>query len=340
LAPIVLILALLLWCGLTATLFSLNSSDAAGNGLSQAFAILMIFALWGLLALALLLIGRQGTMPAWVGVYALFLLPLSCAASVASVELLRNQWFVAGRLTIAVPIVTAALMIAFCAWLYMPQLRAALPAKLATPATWGTVLVLSLLPWPMLTKLRREGKERYARVQEEFKAQEVREAESQREADLLKFKQLTPESPLREWLDFTTDGNELRSRALEGIRNLARRQADAEEMIGFGLDLPMIELANLNLTPTAKFCAIAGEFLRKDAESFRPRVPDPAPYSVMAFRVERHLPAMHWLVEHNCDIDVGVATYAEVVKLYPDEKERQGFLDKLAALRAKRGVAQ
>lgn len=81
------------------------------------------------------------------------------------------------------------------------------------------------------------------------------------------------------------------------------------------------------------FREIASEFLRKDAESFRPITSDPAPYSVMAFRVERHLPTLQWLVAHDCDCEASLAAYETTARLYPDSPERKQFLTKLARLR-------
>jgi hypothetical protein len=181
----------------------------------------------------------------------------------------------------------------------------------------------------------RDGAVQRAKVEEASQVEQAKEAELKHQENLARFQKLTPESSLWDWLQFTTNGNELRDSAFAGIRQLPRRQADAEEMIGLGLDLPMMELSHLDLQITPKFCGIARQFLRKDAESFRPKTSEPAPYQVVAFRMERHLLTLRWLEAHDCDCDAAVTAYETTARLYPDSPERAQYLATLARLHRK-----
>jgi hypothetical protein len=330
-----LLLTCLLWLALVATAATLNESDAAGNGLSYAYAMIMTIALWVLLAVLLLVAGSTGAIPAWVGLCALALVPLSGAAAMAAVNLLQGRAGTLAKWPIVVPLLVPLLIILYAVWRYFPALRAAVPARSAHVGVWSAILVLSLLPWPSLLARSRTSAAQQAKVEEASQIEEAQAAARKHQENLAKFRTLTPESSLWDWLQFTTDGNELRDSAFAGIHQLRRRQADAEEMIGLGLDLPMMELSHLDLQITPRFCGIAREFLRKDAESFRPKTSEPAPYAVVAFRIERHLPTIRWLSAHDCDCDAVVAAYENTAHLYPDSPERAQFLATLVQLQRK-----
>lgn len=96
-------------------------------------------------------------------------------------------------------------------------------------------------------------------------------------------------------------GNELREKAFARIRDLKRRQADAEQMIARGVPNVVLEIHNLNLQITPELCRVTTEFLRKDADSYKPATPDAPPYSVMAYRIEQFWWNMEWLAGHGCD---------------------------------------
>ncbi|MGH7712617.1 MAG: hypothetical protein ACREOG_15100 [Gemmatimonadaceae bacterium] len=326
---VLLAIACLLWLGLVAAVLTLNSSDPAGNALSYSFAMLMTIALWILLAILLLLAGAKGAMPRSVALWALVLVPLSGAAAVASLVLLEGRVDTLAKWPLAVPVLAPLLIMLYAAWSLYPAWRATVPPNAANAAVWGGLLILSLVPWPAVLRSPAER----AKAQEAFEAQEERAAALKREENLAKFRQLTSESALWDWLQFTTDGNELRDSAFAGIQRLQRRQADAEELIMRGEDLPMMELRHLDLSVTPRFCGIAVEFLRKDAESFRPTTTDPKPLAVMPYQIDRHLTTMHWLEAHGCDCDVAVKAYATTAGLYPASPERARFIAQLAELR-------
>ena len=155
-SAILLVLTVLLYIGSIANILTMNASDPAGNGLSQSFAVLIAFALWILIAILLVIGGVKGEMPAWSAASALVLHPASCAATLAAIRLMSGQlnkthW------PIVIPVLAPALMIAYASWAYLPSFRAAVSATVAGAAVWGTILVLSVAPWPLVAKRSREA---------------------------------------------------------------------------------------------------------------------------------------------------------------------------------------
>ena len=82
--------ALIGWLILLPGLASLDSSDAAGNGMAQAFTALEAIALWLLLAILTLQCLAKGRAPAWAAFAAVLLVPGSGVAAFGALELLAQ----------------------------------------------------------------------------------------------------------------------------------------------------------------------------------------------------------------------------------------------------------
>jgi hypothetical protein len=247
----------------------------------------------------------------------------------AVIKLLEGRTDLSAKWPILVLVFVPSLLMFYAGWSFFPTWRSLVPPRGANIGIWSAILLLSLLPWPAL----RHRATSNANARASFELQEQRKKELARAENLASFQKLTPASPLQNWLEFVTNGNELRESAFAGIRRLARRQADAEALIGQGEDLPMMELRHLDLEITPRFCAIAVEFLRKDAESFRPTPASAARYDRASFRMERHLLTMQWLAANRCDCAAAVSAYETTALLYDASPERARFLTALAQLR-------
>jgi hypothetical protein len=143
-----LFLGAFLWLGLTATVFTLNDSDAAGNGLSQAYGIVIALALWVILAIVLVMAGFKGGMRRTATAWAMLLHPASGAATIAAILLLSDR--TAARWPIVVPVLLPPLLATYSIWAYFPALREKIPARKIGLIIGVAVLILSLLPWPMM----------------------------------------------------------------------------------------------------------------------------------------------------------------------------------------------
>ena len=78
---LLLFFAFLLWMFFAACAGSLRGSDAAGNGLTQGFAMLSGIVLWIALAVLLIVAGVRGGIPRSAAIAAMVLVPASAAAS-------------------------------------------------------------------------------------------------------------------------------------------------------------------------------------------------------------------------------------------------------------------
>jgi len=306
-------------------LANLRYSNAAGNGLASALAVVYGLVLWVLLGALIAIAASQGRMPVWSGIAAMVLLPLSGAAAAIAVDLFKTEasWFS------IVPMLVPPVIAAYAMWARLPQLHRALPPTVTSVVAWGAVLILTLAPLPRFFAVETEQSAIAARRAAEQKA--VASQEEQRHQEkLARFEKLTPDSPLWEWQEFIND-NELAARAVQGARALTHRHADAAAALQKGLGFPLAEYQELDLDVTPEFCAAAGGFLREDAAAHPP--PDLeayAAYQIVHQNFSPYLEAIEWLTQKNCDIDDAVARIAQTVAGYPQSSSRDGFLAVLA----------
>jgi hypothetical protein len=319
---ITLVIALLLWAGMLATLATLNDSDPAGNAMSQAFGALFTIAVWALLGVLVILAGIKGQMPGWTIAAAGLLLPASCVAALAAGDLLKDTLDSPARWPILVPAVAPLLIAAFALWVYFPRIHQAVPAALAGSVVWGLVLALSIAPWPL--------------VPMRTQAREARMAEYQRQQDenRARFAKLSPDAPLWEWLPFIRYGttNEFQAEALSHIRHLKTRQSDAEVMMERG-DFPLGSLYELELDPTASLCDKARRLLRKRAQELQPKVPNQEKYTVVAVEMDGAVSDMQWLVKNKCDCNAESVAFEAVANSYQEVNGRGWTLVELRKLR-------
>jgi hypothetical protein len=333
---LLLLLTIILYVGTVANLTTIHDSDPAGNSLSQAYAVFMVIALWILLAALLVVAGLKGEMPRWAPLAAVLLLPASGAAALAAVRLLSDAFYRA-QWPIVIPAVSPLVIIAFALWAYLPAFRGAVPATAASAISGTIILLLSIAPWPAVAYRARHGGADRSKAEAARQADEPRRVEEERRRNLEAFHKLTSESELEEWLRFRTPGNELREQALEGIRRLPRRQADAELMIARRLDYFWDDVPQLDLAATPVICEGARAFLRERARDIQPALPsDPPSFSAMVERVEPYLPTMQWLVDQHCDCDAELAALEATVRIYPDSPVRSRFLSALTRIRQPR----
>lgn len=327
------VVAALLWLGLVVTVATLNESDPAGNGLSQAYGVFMTIGLWVALALLLLVAGARGRLPAGVGLAAVMLVPLTGAATLAAIELLRHPASSVARWPIVIPALAPPLLMGWAAWALWPTLRGLVPVGVAGFGVGGLLLLIGLAPWPLLLSQGRQARARRAGVTAAFEAGQASAAAGQRRQDRARFDALAPDAPLWQWLEFTADGNALREEALAAIRRLPRRQADAEALLGRGHEQPLRELPALDLAPTPALCTAAVEFMRQDAERLRRTAANQPLYSEIGPRLERFLPALRWLVERGCECEPALVEQEAAARHYPADVAARRYLNTLAELR-------
>src|SRR5215471_1685617 len=144
------VLILLAWVGEFATLSDLSGSDPAGNALAQAFGVLEIIVLWGLLAILAVLAAIKGAMPRAATLAIIILIPASGFAAMTAAELLAVPDVAPFIWPIIIPALVPPLIVTFCFWALLPSMRAAVPAGIATGIGCGVTFVLCLSILPMV----------------------------------------------------------------------------------------------------------------------------------------------------------------------------------------------
>ena len=239
---IIAALAAFVWFVQLATLTDLSGSDAAGNGMSQAFAALEIIVLWGLLAVLLIVTGVACAPPPLSMLPGVLLLPASGVAALRALGLLSHPNSPPFLWPIVVSAAVPPLILLFCLWAAVPLARRALPAWSVAGLVWGATAVASVAILPL------------EQVREGVTAQRNME----RETWAADFAKLPKDAPLWDWTPFlATPDDERLSAVINGIRQLDRRQADAETMLDRG-DLPLRFMSQFDLTPTPGFAIRRG----------------------------------------------------------------------------------
>jgi hypothetical protein len=214
----------------------------------------------------------------------------------------------------------------------------AISAAAAGSITWGVVLVLTILPWPSATARWRESGARLAERDREAREAEKARVAAARQDNLEKLQALAPDTPLRTWLEFTDARKGVREEAFAAIRNLNRRQADAEEMASRGMTGPLVDLPNLGLEASPVLVKahrdhllwLVGDIKRPDAGSVS--------YTWIAPEVDSYLPSIQWMAEKHCGFSSEVAALEDAVRSYqssPRKAECLAALDKALAAEKK-----
>ncbi len=330
------VLTILAYGCLLATLASLHSSDAAGNGLSQAFGVFLTIGLWTLLASLLVVAAIKGEMPRWTMASAMLLVPASGAAALVAGHMLSDKFYHA-KWPLIVPVLLPLPIMAFALWSCLPSLRAVVPAVPAGAFTWGAVLILSLVPVPEVADRLRNGASDRAKAQAEREVGAPQRAEEERQRNLAAFRKLTPASSFSEWMEFRSPTNELREQALAAIRQLPQRQAEIESLLQRGYDYLVDEVQDFDLKPTPVIGEAARRHLKQKVIDLTPRNPaEPPQFKYLVERIEPSLTAIKWLVAHRSGCDGELDAIETAVRLYPDTPERNQFLAAFAAARQTR----
>ena len=105
-AVVLVLLAGVLLVASAGSMYQLTSSDAAGNGLAQAFTAFVTIGLWVLILILMIWVATTGLTPSWFRLVSLVLIiPGSAAASLAVQSLLSDSepvyWMIPGPAMVA-----------------------------------------------------------------------------------------------------------------------------------------------------------------------------------------------------------------------------------------------
>jgi hypothetical protein len=303
------VVAGLLWLLHLATVASLGHSDAAGNGIGEAYAAIQVIVLWLLLTIMTIIASLKGAAPRPAIVAALIIVPVSGFVAMAAADLLARPDSAPFLWPIVIPALVPPLIAVWC--FAALRGRSARIGVVALPAMVLAVC-LSILPLSLVRKA-------------------VNDLETARlekyDADLAR---VPANAPLWEWTPFlaTQDGTK-RAEVLDHIRSIDQRQAQAETMFDRG-DFPIGELGAFDLDPTPALCEKARGLLRRRVEPLVLKVPDSRPYSDIALQVSDAVSGMNWLVGYDCSCDAEASAWEAMAKGY---REPNYDIYRLAELR-------
>ncbi len=217
------LLALLFYALQIATLADLAGSDPAGNAYAQAYGAIEIIFLWALLAVLVLIAYLKGEIAKPALAAAVILVPASCVVAFEALELLSRPHVSPFLWPLVIPALIPPLVVAYCFWALLPDMRAKIPARIAGGIVWGAVLVLCFAIVP-LEQIRRAANEKIADALEKFDAD---------------YAGLPADAPLWDLVPFLETRNTTKqSEVLDRIRARDRRQSEAELMLDRG-DFPL-----------------------------------------------------------------------------------------------------
>jgi hypothetical protein len=342
-AVAVVLLACPLYIVMLAAIFAMPGGDPGSYGaegslaatLSALFALIFGGLLWIALAGLLTIGALYGDMPHWAKIAAAVLYPLSGIAALTAGGL---SYSYPGGWLVLVVAVLPPLIALYAIWARLPALHTTFRPDVTSAVLLGAigVVILATLPLAYVDELLFPG--RLARQDAEAQALIAeREAEwaRHRQEEGEKFRQLTPDSPLRDYLNPAgmPEGDAGYRQALEGARQVKQRQIEAVALIEEGKVRWLKDLAELDLQATPALCNAFDAALRKDATKEGPN------WNV-GEELERQLPNMKWLVAEHCRLDAGVNAVETRVRLITGAMGEQdggrprwmGFLTALAQL--------
>lgn len=285
---------------MVATLSNLGGSDAAGNGLGEAFAAIEIILVWLLLAVLFLSVWAKGNMPLPAALAGLVLIPASGVAAGMALDLLSKPYLPPYLWPIVAPALTPPLVVAFCLCTLLPKLRSAIPARASGVLAWGLILASCIAIWPMM-QVRSTVHDDEDKIRAAY------------DAGLAAIK---PGAPLWEWTPFLATPDSTKGEfVITSIRHLDRRQSEAETMLDRG-DFPIGYLGRLDLEPTPAICEKAHVLLRKRVAVLVLAKPGSKPYAEIALPVSDAVAALDWLVGYGCASNAEAQAWEDMANGY------------------------
>jgi hypothetical protein len=237
---------------------------------------------------------------------------------------------------VILPAAIPALLLAYALYCYFPAFSAKLNPLAAGIFIWGAVALLTPLPW-----LARQAEARALaaippQTPQELAHEKEQAQEAARQQRRATFAALTPDSPLREWWNYTEDGDEFRPQALAGAARANSRQQEIPRMLAAGQRRLFLALPDLDLIVTPEIIQGVRDFLTDQVANLRPFQPDhPQPATFVTNWFEAYFPTIRWLLDHQGHCNDQLTAIAAAVGKYPDSPERQSFLATLESLHSK-----
>lgn len=307
------------------------------EGLLQLWLIAVSIGLWAMLGVQLWFARSAPGVPSWAAnaLPPLFLLSaLAAAFAIAAMFDFVNGW------SGVVPLLLPPMLALYAVWAGCPALHRFLPAARGHVVLLAPIALLTVAALPLAALDQREAPHNAARLEEHLDAVRKKEtAELDREIaeDHIRYRNLTADSPLRDYLRYASLDDE--ADMVARMRLVKSRQTDIVALLDKGAlrRLPLLE--RLDLAATPELCAAYNAALRKMVDD---QMPVPSVwYRNVADYLDEQLPNMKWLAARGCNLNEGLAAADAPLHFFiehrspvePDLPRWQEFLAATAALR-------
>jgi hypothetical protein len=293
--------------------------------------------LWTMLGVQLWFARGAAGVPAW-GAKALF--PLFFLSALAAVIAITAMFNYVNGWSGLVPLLLPPLIALYAVWAGCPALHHFLPPARGHAVLLAPIALLVVAAMPLAALDQSQAPRNAARLEEQadaVRAQHTAELEREIAEDRARYRNLTADSPLQDYLRYASldDERDMVAR----MRLVKSRQTDIVALLNDGAirRLPLLE--RLDLTATPELCTAYNAALRKMVDDGM-SVPGMW-YRNMIDYLNEQLPNMKWLVAGGCNLNDGLAAAEAPMHFFfehhdqvePDLAHWQEFLATLAALR-------
>lgn len=329
---ILLSVALVMTIAVGGMVFDFHKSDAAGRGMTQAFAMFASILLWLVLGGLVVLCAVRGGFAGLGAIVALILCVGAAAGHFVALTTLGH--LESGdrfeSLLRLVAIAAPFLVIACCAWNFFPGLRSLAPATVVNGVVALAIAFLAATPWVVKGPSDSMTTSRDQARQKAFNDKRARE-----ETLIAAINNLPLDTPMAQFVPYTDvplrEGSDSRQAAIARMRLLPNRQRETVELLD-KLDTRFFRLLDgLDLEMTPALCDAARKCLRNVVEQEKPPTPPP-PFDSAESRFDSYTIIMRWLLEHGCDCKEEIAAFEQMVLLYPDSSPRHWMTNNLHSL--------
>ena len=258
--------------------------------------------LWVMLGVQLWVGRNAGGVPAWGRTAVLPLYLLSGLAAIFAMVTMANYvggW--SGLAPLLLPPVTAL----YATWAGLESLHRRPKPEIACGLLLAPIALLIVATVPLALLDRVEAPRNAARLEAKRDAERAKEAAELQQAiaeDRVRYKNLTADSPLRDYLRYA--GSDDEADMIARMRLVKSRQGDAEALLNDGHILQLPFLSRLDLAVTPELCAAYDAALRKMVDG---DMPTPAVwYLNVVGHFEEQLPNIRWLVASGCNLNAGL----------------------------------
>jgi hypothetical protein len=325
---VLIILAGFLYAGMMVCFADVRNNDAFGRGLAAAFGAIIGTVLWLAMSGLLIIAAIKGAMSRGAAVACFILMPASCTA----MWIAGDAYAAGDSSAIWVAALLPPLIVLYALRARLPSLRQRISEGVANIVLGGVIVLLTATPLVKSALPVPRDSEAEARAMVEEKARQDKEEQRQQESrtrEEARFASLTPDSSLRDYLDFLMGGDSHYLKALAGARLVKSRQADAVALLQEGKIDRLADLWQYDIDP-ASMCVAYGGALAGMASNIAPGLPNSLG---VALDIERQLPNIKWLVAGRCDFASIFEPLEKNLRIVADSSRITKLADTLTELR-------